>query len=298
MTELGNRLKEARLEKDMSLDDLQAVTKIQKRYLEGIEEGNYSMMPGPFYVRAFIKQYAEAVELEPEELFEQYQADVPASFKDDIPEKLSRVQNRKTISGGNSKFFDILPKILVFLFIIGALAVIWYFYPKDGGNEANDPVENNTGGSASYEEAENLTREPGEENPVEEDVTEEDPEETEVVEEEPVPEQEITVAESEGKKTTYQLQNAEQFVLKVVTTSESWVEIKNGAGQSFFKGMLSTKENATDNHTEDVSNEDEVVIRVGNSKNTEIYVNDALIEYVNTTDHVQDITIRFMKASE
>ena len=68
LTELGNRLKEARLVKGLSLDDLQEITKIQKRYLIGIEEGNYSMMPGKFYVRAFIKQYAEAVGLEPEEI--------------------------------------------------------------------------------------------------------------------------------------------------------------------------------------------------------------------------------------
>ncbi|MFL6517543.1 MAG: helix-turn-helix domain-containing protein, partial [Bacillus sp. (in: firmicutes)] len=56
MTELGNRLKEARLAKGLSLDDLQSMTKIQKRYLIGIEEGNYASMPGNFYVRAFIKQ--------------------------------------------------------------------------------------------------------------------------------------------------------------------------------------------------------------------------------------------------
>ena len=64
MTELGARLKEARLAKGYSLEDLQEITKIQKRYLIGIEEGNYSIMPGSFYVRAFIKQYAEAVGLE------------------------------------------------------------------------------------------------------------------------------------------------------------------------------------------------------------------------------------------
>ncbi|RKJ30729.1 helix-turn-helix domain-containing protein, partial [Butyricicoccus sp. 1XD8-22] len=40
MAELGTRLKEARLSKGYSLDDLQEITKIQKRYLVGIEEGN------------------------------------------------------------------------------------------------------------------------------------------------------------------------------------------------------------------------------------------------------------------
>lgn len=67
MTELGNRLKEAREEKGMSLDDLQAATKIQKRYLTALEEGNYDVIPGKFYVRAFIKQYAEAVGLNSEQ---------------------------------------------------------------------------------------------------------------------------------------------------------------------------------------------------------------------------------------
>ncbi|WP_139037439.1 helix-turn-helix domain-containing protein, partial [Bacillus pumilus] len=61
MTELGKRLVEAREEKGMSLEDLQTVTKIQKRYLLAIEQGNYDIIPGKFYVRAFIKQYAEAV---------------------------------------------------------------------------------------------------------------------------------------------------------------------------------------------------------------------------------------------
>ena len=36
MTELGTILKEARIAKNLSLDDLQEITKIQKRYLIGI----------------------------------------------------------------------------------------------------------------------------------------------------------------------------------------------------------------------------------------------------------------------
>lgn len=48
MTELRIRLKEAREEKAMSLDDLQAATKIQKRYLTALEEGNYDIIPGSF----------------------------------------------------------------------------------------------------------------------------------------------------------------------------------------------------------------------------------------------------------
>ena len=61
------------------MDDLQSITKIQKRYLSGIENEDYSMMPGSFYVRAFIKQYAEAVGLDPDEMLSMYKDTAPDS---------------------------------------------------------------------------------------------------------------------------------------------------------------------------------------------------------------------------
>ena len=38
-------------------------------------------MPGKFYVRAFIKQYAEAVGLEPEDFFEEYKSEIPNIYQ-------------------------------------------------------------------------------------------------------------------------------------------------------------------------------------------------------------------------
>ncbi len=96
LTELGTQLKEARLSKGYSLDDLQEITKIQKRYLVGIEEGNYSIMPGTFYVRAFIKQYAEAVGLKSEELLEQYKNEVPNTHPDEVTQSVPYTPTRRT----------------------------------------------------------------------------------------------------------------------------------------------------------------------------------------------------------
>ncbi|HEY0827135.1 MAG TPA: helix-turn-helix domain-containing protein, partial [Bacilli bacterium] len=68
MSDLGQLLIKARNEKGLTIEDLQETTKIRKAYLEAIEEGNYKKLPGNFYVRAFIKSYAEAVGLEPDEV--------------------------------------------------------------------------------------------------------------------------------------------------------------------------------------------------------------------------------------
>ena len=48
MNEIGEILKEARIEQGYTLDDLQQTTKIQKRYLQAIEDGNVDILPGRF----------------------------------------------------------------------------------------------------------------------------------------------------------------------------------------------------------------------------------------------------------
>ena len=159
LTELGNALKEARLAKGLSLDDLQTITKIQKRYLQGIEDGNYESMPGKFYVRAFIKQYAEAVGLEPEVLFEQYDHDIPSVAADELPGQLSRVKSRKSISDTGSQVLNILPKILIGAFIVGAFVFVWYLAQKYAGDSAEDQSPNENKQEVTYEQSEDLAKE-------------------------------------------------------------------------------------------------------------------------------------------
>ncbi|MCQ6274169.1 helix-turn-helix domain-containing protein [Bacillus sp. V3B] len=303
MTELGNRLKEARLAKGLSLDDLQKVTKIQKRYLIGIEEGNYSLMPGKFYIRAFIKQYAEAVELEPEELFEEFKSEIPTILNDDIPEQLSRVKTRKSISNNSSKILDLLPKLLITVFIIGIFVFAWWFIAqKYSGNTVDDSTSKESKQDVTYEESADLTTEneeeqPEENNPNEKQVKEKD--ENDDPTEEPVKLiQELTVTETNREKSTYELKNADKFEVKVVSTGETWVSIKNGKGDSFFEKML--EKDGVESKTVDMTGETEVIIVAGRSSETEIFVNDEKLEYaVSPTEEVlQTITIRNLKTSE
>ena len=120
MTELGARLKEARLQKGYSLDDLQEITKIQKRYLVGIEDGNYASMPGSFYVRAFIKQYAEAVGLNADEILREYQKEIPVSQVAEVSQSFTQNHNRRKLvnATSSSRVMESVPKIIVGLFAI------------------------------------------------------------------------------------------------------------------------------------------------------------------------------------
>ncbi|MFT8321218.1 MAG: RodZ domain-containing protein [Bacillus sp. (in: firmicutes)] len=297
LSELGNRLKEARVAKGWSIEELQEVTKIQTRYLVGIEEGNYSMMPGQFYARAFIKQYAEAVDLSPEELFEEFKEEVPATINDEIPEKLSRVTSRKTVSAGSSKVFDILPTVLIILLVIGVCFLVWYFFTK--GDNPDTAPNNKKNNEAIYQESDKLK-----ENEDKKDTAgtnkeqTNDGEEEKASEEEQTPKQEVSVVQTQGRNTEYELKNAEKFDLKIVSTGATWVNIQNGKGYSFFQGIL--KKGETDSKMVDFSKETEAVITIGNSGETEIYINDEKVEFAvsPSTTVRQDITIRYNKENE
>jgi len=300
LTELGNRLKEARLEKGLSLDDLQEATKIQKRYLVGIEEGNYSSMPGKFYVRAFIKQYAEAVGLEPEVLFEEFKDEIPSIVSEDIPGQLSRVQTRKSISENGSKVLDVLPKVLIGVLIIGVFVFIWYLAQKYSGNDGEEAVPKESKQEITYEESADLTKDSkkDQQDQTEENADVEDAKK-EKAEEVPVPpSQELKVVEANGDQSIYELTNTAKFELKVISTGDTWVNIKNSKGYSFFQGML--KKGETDSQILDMSQETEVVVVAGNSTATEIYINDQKLEYaISPTEVVrQDIIIRYVKTNQ
>jgi cytoskeletal protein RodZ len=301
VTELGNRLKEARVAKGLSLDDLQSMTKIQKRYLIGIEEGNYASMPGNFYVRAFIKQYAEALSLNPDEIFETYKGEIPASINDDLPQQLSRVKTHKTISETNSKIFDILPKILIGVFVIGVASLLYYFVYKHAGDNTNESI-NKENEPVKIVKSENLEKEKADAkenktNTADEKKDNQQQEEEQQTTVEETPKQEITAVQSSGRNSTYELKNADKFVVKLVSKGQTWVSIKNGKGKSFFQGTLKT--GGTESQTEDLTAESTAVIRVGNAADTEIYVNDQKLEYaVPATANVQNITIQHVLKNE
>ncbi|MGE7903618.1 RodZ domain-containing protein [Peribacillus sp. NPDC094092] len=287
LTELGNRLKEAREAKGLSLDDLQELTKIQKRYLIGIEEGNYSMMPGKFYVRAFIKQYCEAVGLDSEEIFEQYKSEIPSVYSEELPEQLSRVQSRKTMPAGDSKVVEMLPKILAAVLVIGAAVLIWVLVLNYMSNPDNDDKKDAKQSDAvDYNKSEEFNNE-------EKNADQKQNEDDAVVKDEKK-EQKLAVTSSSGKNSTYELKNTDTFKLKVTSKGSPWVGIKNGEGKLLFQGTIDKDKS----QEIDFTNEKEAVINIGRAYETEIYVNDEKLEYsISPTEvNTQLVTIQFTKA--
>lgn len=140
MPELGQQLKEARLQKGLSLDDVQEMTKIRKRYLEAIETGDYKVLPGSFYVRAFIKTYAETVGLNPDEILEGHHSNVPEPEPEAVMEPVTQKRSSRPATIGNLKW---LPTALMWLFLVLIVGVI-YAYWVSNNHSAPKTAEDTT----------------------------------------------------------------------------------------------------------------------------------------------------------
>ncbi|MCZ0754101.1 helix-turn-helix domain-containing protein [Anoxybacillus sp. J5B_2022] len=263
MTELGKRLKEAREAKKMSLDELQQITKIQKRYLIGIEEGNYPIMPGNFYVRAFIKQYAEAVGLDAEEIFHEYEHEIPRAQHEELPEQLSRVKSRKQISTKYDKWLALLPKVLMAAIVIGAAVMVWVFLQNRSSNEQSQSQPTNR--ATEVEQSKNSPLEKATEKQKQKKEKEKQQEESKTNESAATT---FTVKETKGNTATIEV-IASQFQLELTSKGASWVEVFNGKGHSFFKGTL--KNGQTQSF--DLTSETEVFVKIGRTLDVEMKVN-------------------------
>jgi len=75
MSELGERLREARESQGISLSQAAVETRILQRYLVALEDGDYQHLPGDVYARGFIRNYANYLGLPVDELIELYRQD-------------------------------------------------------------------------------------------------------------------------------------------------------------------------------------------------------------------------------
>ncbi|MFJ6207652.1 helix-turn-helix domain-containing protein [Lysinibacillus sp. NPDC092081] len=304
VAELGTRLKEARLSKGYSLDDLQEITKIQKRYLIGIEEGNYSIMPGSFYVRAFIKQYADAVGLNAEELLETYKSELPGTPNNQVSQSMTTSPSRRKVSKGPSnKMMEAMPKIIVGLFIIVIIVVIWVLMQSRnsaGPNATDDsvpseieydtkvkPIDTEKDKEKEHKKAQTNDKQ---ESTDSKDSTKETPDEKQTEE----VKQSISAGtiEADGATTSYTLKDANTLKIRIEVSGPTFIGIRNQQQQELLTDTRVY--NAGEVVEFDATSQNYARIRLGNSTQAKVYINDEPLTYTQQIV-TQNIVINFNK---
>lgn len=66
---LGDRLREGRVAKGLSIEQLAATTRLNEQFIEALESGRRDLLPGQVYLKPFTKICAEALDLDLKELY-------------------------------------------------------------------------------------------------------------------------------------------------------------------------------------------------------------------------------------
>lgn len=134
---IGESLRSTREAKGISLEQAEEDTKIRKRYLQALEEGDYDVIPGRVYAKGFLRNYANYLGLDQEEVMLEYKLlGVPAK------EEYKRIDieasiNKKRRSSGRADRKTYLATVLIAVFAVLILVVYNFAFKNNTNNTSN-----------------------------------------------------------------------------------------------------------------------------------------------------------------
>jgi cytoskeletal protein RodZ len=274
--EIGKSLHDARVSKGMSLEDIQKTTKIQKHYLEAIEQENFDELPGNFYVRAFIKQFADAVGLNGVELLNEHDDDLPDTqsqeYKAEVSgEEVSRrieIQNKEQRRNALRRY---LPTIGIIAGIIVVVGIIWGVVVstnKSSQTSISSSSVSVTGSSESSSSTVNVKKH--------KTVKKTNKGKTLI---------------KENSITEYSIKGTKENTIRIKASDRLWSSVTDD-GKMLYQGS----QNAGEHKDVKLSaNTKKVMISLGNVKGSTIYINGKEMQLDKNTPLTTQLTLNFTK---
>lgn len=102
MPEIGETLREARMRERIDVSEIEAQTKIRAKYLRALENEEWDLLPGPTFVKSFLRTYATALGLDGKALVEEYRLNYerPSEPPEPIVSSPRKVRVPRGSSGG------------------------------------------------------------------------------------------------------------------------------------------------------------------------------------------------------
>lgn len=176
LSAFSEELKKIRESKDISLQEISNKTRIDLKFLKAMESGDFEVLP-EVYLKAFLKEYAKAIDLDPKKTTDKYDLAKLGKYSsedDNIPDKNLEVTEEEPVkqfgmtrtheeilpeieemrSGSTRNYLPIIALIVIVIFI---LSLIYVFFVKDS---SNDIIKEDSVSQAYYEERYEVADEP------------------------------------------------------------------------------------------------------------------------------------------
>src|SRR5215210_7126199 len=134
MPEIGETLREARMRRRIDMAEVETATKIRAKYLRALESEEWDLLPGPTFVKTFLRTYAEYLELDARLLVEEYKQrfERPAGL-DITPLNLRNQRRRRRVAP------RIGPGVVVVLGVVALVAAL-YLLGVSGQDDETQPT--------------------------------------------------------------------------------------------------------------------------------------------------------------
>ena len=139
MPDIGSTLREARMHARIDISEIESETKIRAKYLRALENEEWDLLPGPTYVKSFLRTYADALGLDGKLLIEEYKlrherlSDVELQPIAPLGQRDRRRPPRASFGRG----------WLIAVVIVGLVAALYFLGiagNDDGSNNASTPT--------------------------------------------------------------------------------------------------------------------------------------------------------------
>jgi cytoskeleton protein RodZ len=134
MPEIGETLREARMRRRIDMAEVESATKIRAKYLRALESEEWELLPGPTFVKTFLRTYAEYLELDARLLVEEYKQrfERPAGM-DVTPLNLRRQRRRRRVAP------RLGPGLIVALGVVVLLGALYLLGVSGGDGDEREP---------------------------------------------------------------------------------------------------------------------------------------------------------------
>jgi hypothetical protein len=138
MADIGSTLREARMRARIDISEVETRTKIRAKYLRAIENEEWDLLPGPVYVKSFLRTYGDYLGLDSRMLIDDYKRRYERPSDGELRPIASLSRERERAARG-----PLLPPWAIIAAVIVAVGVVLYIVGSGSGT--NKPLTPVTG---------------------------------------------------------------------------------------------------------------------------------------------------------
>jgi cytoskeleton protein RodZ len=134
MTDIGSTLREARMRSRIDISEVEARTKIRAKYLRAIENEEWDLLPGPVYVKSFLRTYGDFLGLDSRLLVDEFKRRYERPTDHDPRPIAALSRERERAARG-----PLLPPWAIIVGVVVAVVVALYLVGTNTGGKKNTP---------------------------------------------------------------------------------------------------------------------------------------------------------------